>query len=143
MVLLENMAGQKNSVGSRFEEIKLILDGVKEEKRVGVCLDTCHAFASGFDLTSRQAVERTMSLFDDCVGYTRLKVVHLNDSKGPLGSNLDRHEDVGKGRIGTNGMKAILHYGGLAERPLILETPFENSAAMRRSLSVVRKLLAQ
>jgi deoxyribonuclease-4 len=142
MVLLENMAGQKNSVGSRFEEIKLILDMVKSGKRVGVCFDTCHAFASGFGLTGRESVNETMSLFDSCIGYDRLKVVHLNDSKGELGSNLDRHEDIGRGKIGSRGMKAILGYRGMTERPLILETPFEDTAAMKRSLATVRRLIA-
>jgi len=142
MVLLENMAGQRNSVGSRFEEIKLILDKVKNERRVGVCFDTCHAFASGFDLTGSDAVNNTMSIFDGCVGYDRLKVVHLNDSKGSLGSNLDRHEDIGRGRIGSKGMKAILHYKAMTERLLILETPFEDTASMRKSLAAVRRLIA-
>ncbi|QQG48688.1 MAG: deoxyribonuclease IV [archaeon] len=141
-VLLENMAGQKNSVGSSFDELKLILDRVREEHRVAVCLDLCHAFASGFDLTSSAAVENTMSLFDDAVGVDKLRVVHLNDSKGPLGGNLDRHEFVGEGKIGKKGMRAFLRYRGIRERPLIMETPFEDVEGMRRSLRTVRSLLA-
>ncbi len=139
-VLLENMAGQKNSVGARFEELMFILDRIKKDNRVGVCLDTCHAFAAGFDLASKEAVERTMALFDQCVGYERLKVVHLNDSKGALGSNLDRHENVGQGKIGVKGMGAVLHYKGILDRPLIMETPFADSKAMKQSLATVRKL---
>src|SRR5271157_1543485 len=141
-VLLENMAGQKNCVGARFEELALILDRVKKTDRVAVCFDTCHAFAAGFDLASEDAVEGTMSLFDQCVGYDRLKVVNLNDSKGPVGSNLDRHENVGKGKIGARGMKAILHYRGMHERPLIMETPFADTRAMKQSLATVRRLMA-
>lgn len=139
-ILLENMAGQKNCVGARFEELRMILDGVKEGGRAGVCLDTCHAFAAGFDLAGKEAVERTLGLFDEIVGYDRLKVIHLNDSKGALGSHLDRHENVGRGRIGPKGMKAIFAYPGVLERPLIMETPFADDKAAARSLAYVRKL---
>ena len=141
MVLLENMAGQKNSVGSRFEELKLILDRIPRGERVGVCLDTCHAFASGFDLSGPEAVESTMSLFAETVGEEKLGVVHLNDSKGGLGDRLDRHEFVGEGKIGKIGMKAILHHKGIRERPLIMETPFEDNEGMRKSIAVVRSLM--
>lgn len=140
-ILLENMAGQKNCVGARFEELRQILDLVKSRERVGVCFDTCHAYASGFDLSSSDAVERTMGMFDDLVGYERLKVVHLNDSKGQLGSNLDRHENIGKGKIGRAGMKAFLHRRGILERPIILETPYRNLRDERESMSAVRRLL--
>ena len=141
MILLENMAGQKNSVGARFEELRSILDRVKKDSRVGVCFDSCHAYAAGFDLGDEDAVEHTLGLFDECVGYDRLKTVHLNDSKGSLGSNLDRHENVGKGRIGLKGMRAILHYEGMTERPIIMETPFADIESMKASLATVRKLL--
>ena len=139
-ILLENMAGQKNSVGSRFEELRLILDRVKMAERVGVCLDTCHAFASGFDLSGAEAVSQSMAVFEDSVGYDSIKVIHLNDSKGGLGSNLDRHENVGKGKIGVKGMKAFLHYKGITERPLIMETPYDDLKGMKQSLSLVRSL---
>ena len=85
-ILLENMAGQKNSVGGRFEELRMIIDKVEDQGRMGVCVDTCHAFAQGFDLSDGEAVKATMGLFDELVGMGRLKAVHLNDSKGPLGS---------------------------------------------------------
>ena len=140
-VLLENMAGQKNCVGARFEELGMILGKVKRQERVAVCLDTCHMYAAGFDLRNSDAVSATMAVFDECVGYDRLKVIHLNDSKGALGSNLDRHEIVGKGKIGVKGVKAILHYKGILERPLIMETPFADVAAMKQSLSTVRRLI--
>jgi deoxyribonuclease-4 len=141
IILLENMAGQKNSVGSRFEELRLILDRVKMGARVGVCLDTCHAFASGFDLSGPEAVSQSMAVFEDSVGYGCVRVVHLNDSKGVLGSNLDRHEKIGKGKIGIKGMKAFLQYRGIAERPLIMETPYDDLKGMKQSLSLVRSLL--
>ena len=141
MVLLENTAGQKNSVGSRFEELSMIIERIEKKDRVGVCLDICHAFASGFDFAGNAAVKRTMGLFDETVGMERLMVVHLNDSKYPIGSNLDRHEFVGEGRIGKKGIRAFLHYCGISERPLIMETPFHDEAGMRKSLKLVRSLL--
>ncbi len=141
LILLENMAGQKNSVGARFEEIRGILDRVKKDVRMGVCLDSCHLYAAGFDIGSTEAVANTMGLFDEVVGLDRLKVVHLNDSKGTLGSRLDRHENIGKGRLGRKGMGAFLHYRGISERPLIMETPYEDVRTMRRSIKLVRSLL--
>jgi len=140
-VLLENMAGQKNSVGARFEEIRGILDRVRESRRVGVCIDTCHLYASGFDIGSDEAVKNTMGLFDEVVGLDRFKVVHLNDSKGALGSRLDRHENIGKGKIGRKGIRSFLRYPGVRERPLIMETPYRDIRAMRASIRLVRALL--
>jgi len=141
MILLENMAGQKNCVGARFEELRAILDKVKDDRRVGVCLDSCHLFAAGFDLVGEEAVRSTMGLFDEVVGFDRLKVIHLNDSKGPLGSRLDRHENIGKGKIGRKGIRALLHYPGIDERPIIMETPYRDENGMRQSLRLVRALL--
>ena len=141
VIRLENMAGQKNSVGARFEEIRGILDKVKVGARVGVCLDTCHLYASGFDLGDEAAVARTMELFDEIVAFDRLKVVHLNDSKGALGSRLDRHENIGEGKIGRKGMKAFLRYPGIGERPVIMETPYEDIRTMEKSIRLVRSLM--
>ena len=140
-ILLENMAGQKNCVGARFEEIRGILDKTAERSRVGVCLDSCHLFAAGFDLRNEEAVEGTMELFNEIVGLERLKVIHLNDSKGPLGSRLDRHENIGEGKIGRKGIRALLRYPGVAERPIIMETPYEDYKAMDKSIRLVRALL--
>ncbi len=140
-VLLENMAGQKNCVGARFEEIGAIMDKVEDHDRIGVCLDSCHVFASGFDLRNEEAVSSTMRLFDEIIGMDSLKVVHLNDSKGPLGSRLDRHEDIGEGKIGRKGMKAFLHYPGVSERPIVMETPYEEVSTMEKSIKLVMTLL--
>lgn len=140
-ILLENMAGQKNCVGARFEEIRGIVDRVRDGDRVGVCLDSCHVFASGFDIRSDEAVSNTMGLFSEILGFDRLKAVHLNDSKGPLGSRLDRHENVGDGKIGRAGMKAFLHYPGIGERPIIMETPYEDIKTMKKSIRLVRSLM--
>jgi len=141
VILLENMAGQKNSVGARFEEIRGILDKVNHPERVGVCLDSCHLYAAGFDIGSQSAVGNTMGLFGDVVGFDRLKVVHLNDSKGALGSRLDRHENIGRGKIGRKGIRALLHYPGMTRHPLIMETPYEDVKTMKTSIRLVRTLL--
>ena len=141
VVLLENMAGQKNCVGARFEELRSILDKVKQPDRVGVCLDSCHLYAAGFDLVGDEAVAGTMGLFHDIVGMKDLKVVHLNDSKGPLGSRLDRHENIGEGKIGRKGIQSFLHYPGIRELPLVMETPYEEVATMKKSIRLVRSLL--
>jgi len=142
VLLLENMAGQKNCVGARFEELKLILDLVKKRKRVGVCLDTCHLLAAGFDMTSKEAVERTMSLFDELVGLKEIRVVHLNDSKGPLGGALDRHEHIGLGQIGREGFRAFLHHDSVTDLPLLMETPVDDRRRDAQNLQTVKRLAA-
>jgi len=142
VLLLENMAGQKNCVGARFEELRLILDLVKKRKRVGVCLDTCHLLAAGFDMTSKEAVERTMSLFDELVGLKEIRVVHLNDSKGPLGGALDRHEHIGLGQIGREGFRAFLHHDSVTDLPLLMETPVDDRRRDAQNLQTVKRLAA-
>ncbi len=134
------MAGQKNSMGSKFEEVREILDSVKQKDRVAVCLDTCHAYAAGYDLHVEKAVEKTLAKFDETIGLEDLRVVHLNDSEGGLGSGLDRHEHIGMGYIGTSGFKAILHNKAIRERPLILETPIDERRGNAGNLETVRRL---
>ena len=106
-----------------------------------VVTHNCHLYAAGFDLGGDEAVRNTMRLFDEVIGFDRLKVVHLNDSKGALGSRLDRHEDIGKGKIGRKGIRAFLHYDGIRERPLVMETPYRDVRTMKASISLVRALL--
>ncbi len=141
MILLENMAGQRNSVGASFEDVKVILDEIGDEEKVGVCFDTCHAYAAGYDLATEKAVENTFKKFDEVIGLERLKVVHLNDSKGGLGSRLDRHENIGRGYIGKRGFRAILNYKPIIDRPMILETPVSNYKQYARDLEVLRGLI--
>ena len=106
-----------------------------------VVTHNCHLYAAGFDIGSDEAVGNTMGLFGDMVGFDRLKVVHLNDSKSALGSRLDRHENIGKGKIGRKGIRAFLHYPGIQDRPLIMETPYEDVKTMKTSIKLVRTLL--
>ena len=139
VILLENTAGTKNSMGSTFEDTRRILDRIVERKRVGVCLDTCHAFAAGYDIATPTAIERTLERFRDVIGIDMLKVIHLNDSIGGLGSHLDRHEHIGLGKIGENGFRNILH-SPLGRFPLILETPIDERRSDIGNLQKVREL---
>jgi deoxyribonuclease-4 len=139
-VLLENMAGQRNSCGSRFEDIAEILSRVKNADRVGVCLDTCHLLAAGYDIRSEEAVEATISRFNKVVGLNRLWAVHLNDSKGALGSGLDRHEHIGMGNIGENGFKAFINHPAIRDKPMVIETPEDERGNYATDLAKLRKL---
>jgi deoxyribonuclease-4 len=139
VLLLENTAGTKNSMGSAFEDISHILSGIKVNKRVGVCFDTSHAFAAGYDLVSGGAVQHTLHRFDEVIGLEELKLVHLNDSKGALGSRVDRHEHIGMGMIGERGFRNILR-SRLGQLPLILETPIDRRRSDVGNLEKVREL---
>ncbi len=126
MLLLENTAGEKNSVGSTFEHIRGIMDGIEYPDRIGICFDTCHAFAAGYELRTKAGIEETITQFDNAVGIKYLKMIHLNDTKGDLGSGLDRHEHIGMGYIGENGFRLILHHPVFSALPLICETPVDD-----------------
>jgi len=139
-ILLENMAGQKNSIGSKFEEIRDLLGALKGKGSFGVCLDTCHAFVAGYNLRKEENVERMFDHFDSVVGLKELRAVHLNDSKTDLNSKTDRHEHIGLGKIGRAGFAAILKQKTLRGIPLIMETPIDNRRANSDNLKVVLQL---
>ncbi len=122
-VLLETMAGKGSEVGSRFEEIREIIDRVKLNSLMGVCLDTCHVNDAGYDIVND--LDGVMAEFDRVIGLERLKAVHINDSKNPLGSRKDRHEKIGEGYIGTEGILRVMRHEALRELPFFLETPNE------------------
>lgn len=122
-VALETTAGQGTGLGWRFEELGAILNGVGDHARLGVCLDTCHIFAAGYDIRDAAAYDQTMALFDELVGFSRLKVIHANDSKKALGSRVDRHEHIGEGEIGWEAFRLLLADERLAHVPVIVETP--------------------
>jgi deoxyribonuclease IV len=140
ILLLENMAGQTNSVGSEFENIQTALDGITESSRAGVCFDTCHAFAAGYDLSSEEAVGATIDKLQETIGLNRLRVVHVNDSKGALNSHLDRHEHIGLGSIGEKGFKAFLSHKRVRDLPLIMETPDDDRRDDSTNLKVLFRL---
>ncbi|MEM1515796.1 MAG: deoxyribonuclease IV, partial [Candidatus Bathyarchaeia archaeon] len=108
VLLLENTAGAKNSVGGSFRDLQYILERTSHLDKIGICFDTCHAFAAGYDLRTEEVIEKTIEAIDDTVGFARLKLVHLNDSRGDLNSHIDRHEHIGLGKIGENGFRIIL-----------------------------------
>lgn len=137
VILLENTAGQKNSVGSDFKQWAEILSKLKPKNRFGVCFDTCHAFAYGYDLRTENVVEETFKKFDNEVGFENLKILHLNDSKGEIGCNLDRHEHIGLGKIGEKGMAAAIRLANKKKIPIILETPIDD---IRDDFANIRKV---
>jgi deoxyribonuclease-4 len=138
-LLLENSAGTQNSMGSSFEDINKIIAGIRHADRIGICFDTCHAFAAGYDLRTMRGVKVVIEQFDDLLGWDRLKLVHLNGSKGDLNSHIDRHEHIGLGKIGIEGFRNILH-SKLREIPLILETPLDEKKWDEENLRRVRAL---
>jgi deoxyribonuclease-4 len=126
MILLENTAGQKNSVGSDFKQLGEIFKQLKPGKKFGVCIDTCHAFVAGYDLRTAEKVKETFKEFDTHVGIENLKILHLNDARGELGCNLDRHYHLGLGGIGEEGMKSVVKFANKKKIPIILETPIDD-----------------
>ena len=126
MILLENTAGQKNSVGSDFKQLGEIFKQLKPGKKFGVCIDTCHAFVAGYDLRTAEKVKETFKEFDKHVGIENLKILHLNDARGELGCNLDRHYHLGLGGIGEEGMKSVVKFANKKKIPIILETPIDD-----------------
>ena len=140
MLLLENTAGEKNSVGSSFEHIHGIIEGLDKQERVGVCFDTCHAFAAGYELRTEEGIAETLALFDEQVGTKSLKIVHINDAKGERGSGLDRHEHIGMGFIGENGFRSILHHPVFRDLLLVCETPVDERRDDAGNIEKVREL---
>lgn len=124
--VIENTAGQGSNLGFSFEQIASIIAQVEDKERVGVCLDTCHTFAAGYDIKSEQSFIETFEHFENCIGFKYLKGMHLNDSKKGVGSRVDRHESLGKGELGIETFKMIMRDPRFDNIPLILETPDES-----------------
>jgi deoxyribonuclease-4 len=150
LVLLEHTAGHGTALGRTFEQLAAILANVREHRRLGVCLDTCHLLASGYDLGSVEGHAETFRRFGETVGFARLKLFHLNDSKKPLGSRVDRHEHIGQGFLGLEPFRRILNDPRFSALPMLLETPKEERRSRtavqvdphdRRNLATLRGLL--
>lgn len=139
-ILLENTAGQKNSVGSDFVQLGEIFRQLEPAGRFGVCIDTCHAFAYGYDLRTEKGVRGAFGILDENVGAGALKILHLNDAKAPLGSNLDRHQHIGLGEIGKAGMRAAVRLAAKRHVPIILETPIDSVRDDRENVRVAKSL---
>ena len=142
VVLLETTAGQGTGLGANFEEIAYVMENSAYSKRLGVCFDTCHVFAAGYDIRSAAEYEKTFTAFDKIIGLDRLKFFHLNDSKKGLGSRVDRHEHIGKGEIGLEGFRLLMNDPRFAEHPMVLETPKEKDLKEDiKNLKLLRSLI--
>ncbi len=139
-ILLENTAGQGTSIGSRFEELRAILDASRDLP-VGICIDTAHTFAAGWDLRTADGLDKTLQAIDRTVGIDRVHVIHMNDSKTHHGSRVDRHEHIGKGKIGLEAFGRILNHPLLGGKAFILETPIDKPGDDKRNVATLWKLL--
>jgi len=125
IAVIENTAGQGSNLGYKFEHLRYIIDRVEDKSRVGVCIDTCHSFAAGYDLSTPAGFQATFSEFDRIIGFGYLKGMHLNDAKKGLNSRVDRHDSIGKGTLGMEVFTLLMHDPRFDNMPLILETPDE------------------
>lgn len=141
MILLEDTAGSGTHLGYTFRQLKRMVEGAKDRKRIGMCFDTCHAFAAGYDLSHQEGVEQTLEEIDKYLGLERLKVIHFNDSKFPLGSRKDRHMHIGKGYIGLEGFRVLVNHKYLKDLPFILETPKHDEKDDLKNINLVRSLV--
>ena len=141
MLLLENTAGTKNSMGGTFEDIQHIIERIEHRERIGICFDTCHAFAAGYELRTEKSLKDVIKHFDAVIGLEHLKLIHLNDSKGGLNSRLDRHEHIGLGYIGEDGFRTILSEEHIKKLPMILETPVDARRGDIENIAKVRELV--
>ena len=141
MVLLENTAGQGTEIGCTFDQLKRIMKAVTVKKRLGICLDTAHAFAAGYDLSTKQGLENTLEEFDRIIGMRRLRLFHLNDSKTPLGSHVDRHTHIGHGDIGREGFRRIINHHELSGIPGVMETPKKSDDDDTMNMKTLKKLV--
>lgn len=137
-VLLETMSGKGSEVGSRFEELRRIIDRTEQGDRLGVCLDTCHVYDAGYDIVND--LDHVLSEFDRIIGLSRLKAVHLNDSKNPFSSHKDRHEKIGQGALGQEAFSRIINHPALRELPFYLETPQEELRGYGAEIALLKSL---
>jgi deoxyribonuclease-4 len=141
ILLLENTAGQGTEIGSSFDQIKKIIEGVHDHQRMGVCLDTAHTFEAGYDLSNKDGIDRTLERFDQTIGLKRLHLLHLNDSRTPLGSRKDRHWHIGEGYIGLKGFRNLVNHPLLNHLPGIMETPRKDTVEDLKNMKVIRNLV--
>lgn len=140
-LLLENTAGQGTEIGYTFEQLKRIINGIDEEKRIGICLDAAHCFEAGYDLSKKEGIESTLESFDRTIGLKRLHLLHLNDSKTPLGSRKDRHWHIGEGYIGKEGFRHLINHPSIRNLPGIMETPRKDTVEDLKNMRVIRSLM--
>jgi deoxyribonuclease-4 len=126
IAVLENTAGQGSNIGYTFEQLRFIIDLIEDKKRIGVCIDTCHSYAAGYDIKTQEGFRRTFEKFDEIIGFHYLKGIHLNDAKKGLGSRVDRHDSLGKGLLGIEAFRHLMNDDRFDDLPIILETPDED-----------------
>ncbi len=141
VLLVENTAGQGSTVGHRLEHLQVIVEGVSDPTKIGICLDTCHTFAAGYDLRTPEGYEDLMHRVEETVGLSKVRAFHLNDSKKELDCRVDRHEHIGKGQLGLEAFRHLVNDPRFEEVPMVLETPGELKD-FRRNLRVLRSLRA-
>jgi len=139
-LLLETTAGMGSEIGHTFAQVARVIDSIEQKDRVGVCLDTAHAFEAGYDWSSKEGLEEALDGFGREIGFQKLKLIHLNDSKTPLGSRVDRHWHIGKGFIGMDGMRMLINHPKLSGLPAIMETPRTSDEDDLANLRVVKRL---
>lgn len=141
MILLETTAGQGTNIGYTFEQLREIIDLSNEKNKLGVCLDTCHIFSAGYDISSKKSYDNVMSDFEKVIGFKNLKVIHINDSKTKFNSRKDRHANIGKGTIGLEAFKLIMNDKRLKNIPKILETPIINGDEHQKEIELLKKMV--
>lgn len=139
-IVLENMAGTGNLVGSDLTDLRKVIDLVEDKSRIGVCVDTCHTFAAGYDIGTKESFDKFWKDFDDIIGFKYLAAVHLNDSKAPLGANRDLHEKLGEGYLGLEFFRILAHYDHLKGIPIVLETPQPNDTGYGEEIKLLEWL---
>jgi len=139
-ILLENSAGAGNAVGALLEELKEIIQRVGRDERLGICFDSCHGFAAGYDFRTAEKTDILVREVDQTIGWKRLALLHLNDCASLLGAHLDRHEHIGKGKIGLGGFRSLLSHPSFQGLPMILETPKKRPQDDRRNLAQIRQI---
>lgn len=141
MILLETMAGQGNTIGHKFEQLEEIINELKDNSRVGVCYDTCHTFAAGYDIRTEESYNATFSRFDQVIGLEKLKAFHINDSKTDIKTRKDRHEHIGKGKIGKTAFSLLVNDSRFNQIPMVLETPKgQDYKEDRENLALLRSM---
>ncbi len=139
-IILENTSGSGTELGSNPEDFKFIIDGLQDKSRIGMCLDTCHLFSAGFDIRTNKSIKETFDRWFSLIDSSYLILFHTNDSKGPLGSHLDRHTHIGEGEIGEGGFKNLLSFELFRSRPLVIETPKEPAGSDEKNIKKLKEL---
>lgn len=140
-IALENTAGQGSYIGSTFEQLYMLLSLIEDKNRIGICFDTCHAWAAGYNFTDKESYSQMWHEFDSIIGLDKLKVIHLNNSKTDISSHIDRHEEIDKGKIALEAFKLIINDKRLESIPKILEIPYDNYQDLKRNLDLIKALV--